>query len=136
MKCAIVLLSLVGLTGPAVAENCTKSREYILEGLAGDLVGRAAMYQELFRVCTETLTLPNVKDAYVLRDGGIAVVPKRDTMIATAETLAKFCERFPRNTARFINPREQSKRPTVGLVVLMSSTGSTSCKKIRGIAES
>ena len=135
MKWAVVLLSLAGFTGPAAAENCTKSREYILEGLAGDLAGRAAMYRELFKVCIETLTLPNVKDAYVLRDGGIAVVPKRNTVIATAETLAKFCERFPKSTARFMNPREQSRRPTVGLVVLMSSTGSTSCKKIRGVAE-
>ena len=43
--------------------------------------------------------------------------------------------RFPKSTARLMNAREQSKRPTVGLVVLMSSTGSTSCKKIRGVAE-
>jgi hypothetical protein len=129
----LVLLCALCLSGPAAAESCGKSREYILDGLAGDLVQPPANYQNLYKTCVETLGLANVKDAYLLRDGGIAVVPKRNTLVATAETLAQFCERFPRSTARFLTPREMKKRPTVGLVVIMSSTGAVSCKTIRGL---
>jgi hypothetical protein len=133
MKWAFVPLCLLSLASPAGAENCTKSREYILEGLAGTLVAPAENYQNLFKICLETLTLANVKDAYLLRDGGLAVVPKNNSLVATAETLSQFCQRFPRSTARFVTPREQKKRFTTGLIVTMSSGGATSCKKIRGL---
>lgn len=133
MKWVIVLLISFGLASPAVAESCTQSREYLLEGLAGDLLVPAANYRSLFKVCIAASTLANVKDAYVLKDGGIAIVPKNNSITATAETLAEFCERFPKSRARFINPREQRGRLTVGLVVMLSSTDSTSCKTIHGL---
>jgi hypothetical protein len=78
--------------------------------------------------------MENVKDAYVLKDGGIAIIPVRNTVAATAQTLAQFCRRFPKGVARFIAPREERKAFTVGLVVMMSSTGATSCRKINGMA--
>jgi len=118
--------------GSVSAENCSKSRDYILQGLAGDLPLPAGRYQALFKICSETLTLTNVKDAYVLKDGGIAISPARNTIYATAETLAQFCQHFPRGVARFLTPREQQKDPTVGLLVMMSSTGTASCKQING----
>lgn len=127
------LLMVVLLASPARAEGCTKSREYILEGLAGDLPASPAHYQDLFKICIQALSLPNVKDAYLLKDGGIALIPKTDSVLATAETLARFCRRFPRNTARFVTARERKHRTTVGLIVLLSSTGSATCKKIRGL---
>jgi hypothetical protein len=133
MKWIVVLLILFGLASPAVAESCTESREYLLEGLAGDLPVSAASYQSLYKVCITASTLANVKDAYLLRDGGIAIVPKNNSITATAETLAEFCERFPKSRARFINPREQRGRLTVGLVVMLSSTSSASCKAIHGL---
>ena len=132
MKWSIALLVVLCLTGPVSAESCGKSREYILEGLAGDLPEPAASYQDLFKVCVEALKLANVKDAYLLKDGGIAIVPSRNTMIATAETLAQFCQRFPKNVARFFTPREQKKSLTVAQVVMMSSADTTSCKTILG----
>jgi hypothetical protein len=133
MKWIVALMIVFGLASPAVAESCTKSRDYLLEGLAGDLPVPAANYQSLFKVCITASTLANVKEAYLLRDGGIAIIPKNNSIAATAGTLAEFCERFPKNTARFITPREQKNRPTVGLIVMMSSGGSVSCKKIRGL---
>ena len=72
MKWIVALLAAFVLTGSVSAEGCNSSREYILEGLAGDLEKPAARYQDLFKICVETLTLANVKDAYVLKDGGIA----------------------------------------------------------------
>lgn len=132
MKRCIVLLALFGLSGPVLAESCSNSREYILEGLAGGLPKPAAGYQDLFKVCMESLNFANVKDAYVLKDGGIAIVPARNTTIATAQTLAQFCQRFPKNVARFLTPREQKKSLAVPIVVMMSSTDTTSCKTILG----
>jgi hypothetical protein len=80
----------------------------------------------------ESLNLGNVKDAYVLKDGGIAIVPARNTTIATAQTLAQFCQHFPKNVVRFLTPREQKKSLAVPIVVMMSSTDTTSCKTILG----
>lgn len=133
MKWIVALLAALVLTGPVLAEGCDSSREYILEGLAGDLEKPAARYQDLFKVCVETLTLANVKDAYVLKDGGIAILPTRNTMAATAETLAQFCQRFPKSVARFLTPQEQRKFRTVELIVMISSMDVTPCRKIRGM---
>jgi hypothetical protein len=132
MKWTVALLVALGLTSAVSAESCTKSREYILEGLAGDLSQPAARYQELFKVCTEALAIANVKDAYLLKDGGIAIIPARDSLAATAETLTQFCQRFPSNVLRFLTPREQKKGTAVGLVVMLPSSGVTSCKEING----
>jgi hypothetical protein len=120
------------LATPALAESCSKSRDYILEGLAGDLPRPGSIYQALFKDCLEVLTFPNVKDAYVLKDGGIAIDARRNSLAATATTLARFCERFPSGTARFFTQQEKNTPHTVGLIVMMSSTGAVPCAKIRG----
>ncbi len=125
-----VSLIVFGIAGPAFADSCEKSRDYILEGLAGDLPQPGNTYQDLFKVCQEVLTLPNVKDAYVLKAGAIAVDPKRNTVTATAATLAQFCERFPRRLIRFLTPLEQRQARTVGLIVLMAGGKATSCAKL------
>jgi hypothetical protein len=130
----IVALSVaLVFAGPASAESCTISREYILESIAGDLTRPAKTYDDLFKICIEVLNFANVRDAYVLKDGGIAIVPTHDTVVATAGTLAQFCQRFPKGTARFLTSRERSKTLTVGSIVLMSSADATSCVKIRGM---
>ncbi len=134
MKWVAALLLAFGLAAPAMAENCSKSREYILDGLAGDLAEPAASYRDLYKVCIQALAITNVKDAYVLKDGGIAIVTSSSTLAATSETLAQFCQQFPKSVARFLTPREQRKGPTVGVVVMMSSRGATTCKEIRGIS--
>jgi len=133
MKWIVALLITFDLAGSALAESCGKSREYILEGFAGDLAMPAAGYQELFKVCVEALTLTNVKDAYVLKDGGVAIIPIRNSLVATAETLAQFCQRFPKGVALFLSSREQIKALTVSLVVMTSSRSATACKQIRGM---
>jgi hypothetical protein len=133
-RCATFLaaaLAACSATG-AMADSCAKSRDYILEGMAGDLIRPARTYQDLFKICIQALTLTNVKDAYVLKAGIIAIDPRRNTVMATASTLAQFCRRFPRATARIFTPDEQRQAKTVGLVVMMPALTAKSCQSIRG----
>jgi hypothetical protein len=123
---------LAGSAQSAVADSCARSRDYILEGLAGDLTRPARIYQELFKTCMETLTLPNVKDAYILKAGLIAIDPRRNTVMATASTLAQFCRRFPHGVARIFTPREQRQAKTIGLIVMMEAATAKPCQAIRG----
>ena len=58
--------------GSARAENCGKSREYLLGNLGGDLTLPPKAYDDLFKICMATAAMANVKDAYILKDGGIA----------------------------------------------------------------
>jgi hypothetical protein len=127
-----VALATFCIAAPASAESCTKSRDYILEGLSGQLTRPARIYKDLFRTCMEALTFSNVKDAYVMKDGAVAIEPLRNTVSATAPTLAQFCQRFPNSTARFLTPNEQRRPHTAGLIVMMSSGTATSCKELRG----
>jgi len=120
-------------TGNAVAaDGCAKSRDYILNGMAGTLNKPARLYQDLFKVCLQTLDLPNVKDAYVLKAGLIAIEPRQNTLTAAASTLTQFCRRFPRSTARVFTPGEQRQPKTVGLTVLMPALSAKSCQTLRG----
>lgn len=128
---ALALLAFGAGTAHA-ADGCAKSRDYILEGMAGDLIRPARTYQDLFKICLQTLDLPNVKDAYVLKAGLIAIDPQRSGVMATASTLAQFCRRFPHSTARIFTPDEQRQAKTVGLIVLMPALTARSCQSIRG----
>jgi hypothetical protein len=116
---------------PARADSCARSRDYILES-AADLTRRSQAYQELYKSCLQTLQLPNVKDAFILKSGAIAVLPRNDSVAATAGTLAQFCTRFPRQTLRFITRREMRIVNNVALVVQLSTSRSTPCQKISG----
>ena len=75
----VAILLMLAIT-PAYADNCDKSRAYLLGGLGGELKRPPTEYDNLFKQCVATVTMANVKDAYVLRDGGIAVIPKQDTV--------------------------------------------------------
>ena len=92
---ALVIVT-AAVAAPALAESCTRSRDFLAD--ASDLPQKPQVYQELYRTCIETLQLSNVKDAFILKAGAIAVVPNRDTVPATASTLAQFCGRYPRGT--------------------------------------
>ena len=70
----------------------------------------------------------------MLRDGGIAVVPKQDSVSATAATLAQFCDAHPHGVLRFITLKEKLSIRSVTDVARMSSTSSTPCKKIKGLS--
>ena len=129
--CGAILVILVCGHG-AWAKGCTRSLDYLMNDMAGELPLPAKSYQRLYQICVETLGMSNVRDAYILRDGGIAVMPRRSSVIATAETLAAFCRTFPRGTVRFLTPREMRNRRTVGLIVLLSSTSATPCKNLTG----
>lgn len=130
----IILMSIGA--GPALAESCTKSRDHLLGSLGGDLAQPPQAYQGLFKICLATMSLTNVKDAFVLRDGGIAVIPKQDSVAATAATLSKFCDAYPRSTLRFLSRKDLLQANSVSRIVKMSSTGATSCRKIKGNAPS
>jgi len=129
------MLLFASLISPAYADNCGKSREYLLGGLGGDLTLSSAEYDNLFKRCLATGTMSNVKDAYMLKDGGIAVVPKQDTIAATAATLSQFCEAYPRATLHFLTKQERARDKSLADIIRISSTSSTSCQKIRGLAE-
>lgn len=127
---SVLLVAFAG--APARAENCSKSREYLLGGLGGDLVLPPQAYENLFKICIATSAMANVKDAYILNDGGIAVVPKQDNVAATAATLSQFCDSNPKATLRFLTRKDMLFANTLGSIVQMSSTSSTSCQKIKG----
>lgn len=126
------LLLALGVGGAEAASGCTQSRDYILQGMAGALTKPARFYQDLFRVCQQTLELPNVKDAYVLKAGLIAIEPRQNTMMAAATTLTQFCRRFPRGTARVFTSGEQHQAKTIGLTVMMPALSAKSCQTMRG----
>jgi hypothetical protein len=130
---AVILVLLV--SKPAFADNCDKSRAYLLGGLGGELMRPPKEYDNLFKQCLATAAMPNVKDAYVLRDGGIAVIAKQDTVAATAATLSQFCDAYPRATLHFLTRRERDEDKSLSDIVRISSTSSTSCQKIKGLAE-
>ena len=100
----------------------------------GDLTLTPQTYNDLFKVCIATSAMANVKDAYMLRDGGIAVIPKQDSIPATAATLAQFCDAHPHGVLRFITAKEKLVIRSVTDVARMSSTASTPCKKIKGLS--
>jgi hypothetical protein len=128
----IIFLALA--TSAAWAANCEKSREYLLGNLVGDLTRPAHTYDELFKVCMATIGMSNVKDAYMLKDGGIGVLPKQDSVAATAATLSQFCEAYPRATLHFLTRKEMLQIKSIVSVIKISSTSSTPCQKIKGIS--
>jgi hypothetical protein len=128
-----MLLALATGAARADSEDCRKSREYLLGTPGADVTLTPQAYNELFKTCIATSAMPNVKDAYMLRDGGIAVVPKQDSVSATAATLARFCAAYPRGVLRFITRKEKLAIRSVTDVARMSSSAATPCKKIKGL---
>lgn len=117
---------------PACAESCGKSRDYILSNAAGDLPKKPQVYQELFKLCVDTLQLPNVKDAFVLKAGAIGVIPKIDGMAATAGTLMQFCSRHRTATLRFVTRREVPDVANIVRAIELPIANATSCRRITG----
>lgn len=134
-RLAIAAVFLATAANAAHADNCDKSRDYLLGGLGGELTLQPKAYDDLFKQCLATAAMTNVKDAYILRDGGIAVIPKQDTIAATAATLSQFCEAFPRATLHFLSKQELASDRSLADIVRTSSTSSTSCQKIKGLAQ-
>jgi hypothetical protein len=116
------------------AESCGKSREYLLGNLSGDLTMSPQAYENLFKICMTTATMANVKDAYILKDGGIAVIPKQDSVAATAATLSQFCDAYPKATLHFLTHKELLEVKSIVSVIKISSTSSTPCQKIKGVS--
>ena len=70
---ALIAIFLALAAGTARADNCGKSREYLLGSLGGDLALPPQAYEDLFKICLAAAAMANVRDAYILKDGGIAV---------------------------------------------------------------
>lgn len=131
--CAAACACAIGLHGGAAqADSCGKSRDYIFETASDSLLRKPQSYQELYKSCLQSLQLPNVKDAFILKSGVIAVLPRDDSVAATAGTLAQFCTQFPRQTLRFITRQEARLVNNVARVVQLSTSRSTPCQKITG----
>lgn len=132
-RLAIVCFALCASCHAAfAADHCMKSREYLLGRMTDDLPMPVAAYTNLFKICIATAAMPNVKDAYILKDGGIAVIAKQDTVAATAATLSQFCESYPRATLRFLSKKDLRLNRSVLDIMRISSTSATSCKKLKG----
>jgi len=132
-RLALIALLLALAANNARAENCGRSREYLLGNLGGELALPPKAYDDLFRTCMAAATMANVKDAYILRDGGIAVIPKQDNVAATAATLSQFCDSYPKSTLHFLTRKEMLQVKSIVNVIRISSTSSTPCQKIKGI---
>jgi hypothetical protein len=132
-RIALIAVFLAIAVNHAQADSCGKSRDYLLDNLGGDLTLPPNAYQNLFKVCLAAAAMANVKDAYILKDGGIAVVPKQDSVAATAATLSQFCDAYPRATLHFLTRKELLQVNSIVNVIKISSTSSTSCQKIKGI---
>jgi hypothetical protein len=130
----LIAVFLAAAISHARAENCGKSREYLLGNFSGDLAKSPQAYEDLFKICMTTATMANVKDAYILKDGGIAVVPKQDNVAATAATLSQFCDAYPKATLHFLTHKELLQVKSIANVIKISSTSSTPCQKIKGIS--
>jgi hypothetical protein len=132
-RLALIALLLALAANNARAENCGRSREYLLGNLPGELALPPKAYDDLFKTCMAAATMANVKDAYILRDGGIAVIPKQDNVAATAATLSQFCDSYPKSTLHFLTRKEMLQVKYIVNVIRISSTSSTPCQKIKGI---
>jgi hypothetical protein len=129
----LITLFLALAVNHAHAENCGRSREYLLGNLGGDLALPPKAYEDLFKTCMAAAAMTNVKDAYILRDGGIGVIPKHDSVAATAATLSQFCDSHPKSTLHFLTRKEMLQVKSIVNVIKMPSTSSTPCQKIKGI---
>ncbi len=132
-RLALIALLLALAVNNAQAENCGRSREYLLGNLGGELALPPKAYEDLFRTCMAAAAMANVRDAYILRDGGIAVIPKQDNVAATAATLSQFCDSYPKSTLHFLTRKEMLQVKSIVNVIRISSTSSTPCQKIKGI---
>ena len=133
-RIAIPVIILALTAGSARADNCGKSRDYLFANLSGDLALPPKAYEDLFKVCTAAAAMSNVRDAYILKDGGIAVIAKKDSVAATAATLSQFCDAYPKATLHFLTQKELLQVKSVTNVVKIRSTSSTSCQKIKGMS--
>jgi hypothetical protein len=133
-RIAILTIFLALAGGSARADNCGKSRDYLYANLSGDLTLPPKAYEDLFKVCMAAAAMSNVRDAYVLKDGGIAVIAKQDSVAATAATLSQFCDIYPKATLHFLTQKELPQIKSVMSAVKIRSTSSTSCQKIKGMS--
>jgi hypothetical protein len=132
-RIALVAVFFALAVNGAHADNCAKSHEFLLGNLNGDLPMPPKAYEDLLKVCLAAAAMTNVKDAYILKDGGIGVVAKQDSVAATAATLSQFCDAYPRATLHFLTRNELLHANSIVSVIKISSTSSTSCQKIKGI---
>lgn len=116
----------------AQAESCSKSREYLLGDIDGELKLSAQAYEDLFKKCMAATGMTNVRDAFILKDGGIAVIAKQNSIAATAATLSEFCRAYPRAILHFLTRGEVAQIKSIANAVTVSSKSSTSCQTITG----
>jgi hypothetical protein len=121
-RLALITVFLALAANSAQAENCGRSREYLLGNLAADLTLPPRAYEDLFKICLATAAMANVKDAFILKDGAIAVIAKQDSVAATAATLSQFCDAYPKATLHFLTRKELLQVKSIANVMKISST--------------
>jgi len=130
MRTLVAALTIMLCMSAARADNCDKSRDYILA--SSDLPQKPQTYRDLSKMCRDTLLLSNVKEAFVLKAGAVAAIPKIDNVSATASTLSQFCTRFPKGTLRFVNRNELRQAANTAQAVRIGVGNATPCQKIVG----
>jgi hypothetical protein len=116
----------------ARAESCSRSRQYLLDDIEGKMTRPTQAYEDMFKKCMAAIAMSNVRDAFILSDGGIAVIPKQDSIAATAATLSQFCNAYPRGTLHFLTHAEALQIKSIANAVKISSSSSTTCQTIKG----
>jgi hypothetical protein len=116
----------------AQAESCSGTRQFLLNDIEGTMSRPSQAYEDMFKRCMAAIAMPNVKDAFILADGGIAVIPKQDSIAATAATLSEFCNAYPRATLHFMTRSETQQINSIASAVKISSRSSTTCQTIKG----
>jgi hypothetical protein len=130
MRALVAALAIMLCMSAARADSCDKSRDYILA--SSDLPQKPQTYRDLSNMCRDTLLLSNVKEAFVLKAGAVAAVPKIDSVSATASTLSQFCTRFPKGTLRFVNRNELRQAANTAQAIRIGVGNATPCQKIVG----
>ena len=133
IRIALIAVFLGVAAGSAQADSCGKSRD-LLFGNLSELTLPPKAYEDLFKVCMAAAAMSNVRDAYILKDGGIAVIAKQDSVAATAATLSRFCDAYPKATLHFLTRKELLQVKSITAVVRIPSASATSCQKIKGIS--
>jgi hypothetical protein len=128
----LTALFLVMAANNARAESCSRSRQYLLGDIESEMTRPMQAYEDMFKKCMAATTMPNVQDAFILADGGIAVIPKQNSIAATAATLSEFCNAYPRATLRFLTHAEALQIKSIASAVKISSRSSTTCQTIKG----
>ncbi len=118
------------MSADVLADSCLRSVEQITSMVTDEPLSPETL-RDLLPMCEAAQRMANTKDAYILADGAIGVVSRRNGVPETARMLVQFCARFPNATLKFITPADLLKARTMDRIIRLSSGAATSCGLIQ-----